>query len=177
MAGSFLQKSRHGTVFYFRRRIPDDLRSIIGKPSIVKSLGTEQRREAIILARALAAKTDTLFHDLRSMEDKDRIRTNFSLSWILDDSSQKRAVAEDVRPGEEVAAAVGVATLQAHFDGAPLPMPAPPTQLRPKGMLFPDALEYYLESAKESTSRWPTLEIFSSSAGRTLYFTFVVAIL
>lgn len=65
MAGHYLIKSRHGTVLYFRRRVPDDLRATLGKPYLVTSLGTANRRDAIILARAVAARTDILFANLR----------------------------------------------------------------------------------------------------------------
>lgn len=70
MARDFLTTSRHGTTFYFRRRVPDDLRLIVGKPYLVKSLRTGHRREAIILARAYAAQTDIAFTQLRTMPDK-----------------------------------------------------------------------------------------------------------
>lgn len=67
---AFLQRSRHGTVFYFRRRVPDDLRPYIGQPYIAKSLGTEIRSQAIIAARKFAAITDYLFLELRTMPGK-----------------------------------------------------------------------------------------------------------
>ena len=38
MAGGFIQRSRHGTVFYFRRRVPTDLRDRVGKAHIYVSL-------------------------------------------------------------------------------------------------------------------------------------------
>lgn len=70
MAGSYLKRSRHGTIYYFRRRVPDDLRSIICRTAITKSLGTESRREATIIGRACAAATDELFKKLRTMRKK-----------------------------------------------------------------------------------------------------------
>ena len=128
--GNYLKQSRHGTVFYFRRRVPDDLRPLIGKPYLVKSLGTGERLQAIIRARFLATQTDSYFVTLRDMasskkSSSDGFQIDFALSWDYDLSGMKKAVARDILPGEEVATAIGVATLQAHLDGAPLP-PAPP---------------------------------------------------
>lgn len=71
MAGNYLKQSRHGSTLYFRRRAPDDLRPVLGKPYLVKTLGTGKRQEAIILARAFAARTDSFFHHLRTMPDHD----------------------------------------------------------------------------------------------------------
>ncbi len=121
MASEYLKLSRHGTVYYFRRRVPDDLRTVIGKPRLVKSLDTGDRRQAIIRARSIAVQTDIFFADLRSMsrnkENQDGQQFDFALSWESFNEG-KRAVAHDVAPGEEVAAAVAVATLQGHLDGA-----------------------------------------------------------
>lgn len=152
MAGAFLQRSRHGTMFYFRRRVPADLRAIAGRPYIVKSLATEQRREAIILARAFASKTDALFYEWRSMAKKDTISTDFSLDYFTDDKGRERARALDVKPGEGLDAAIATATLQAYLDGKPLPMCSPPPVERPKGMPFKDALAYYINNADVKVS-------------------------
>lgn len=70
MARNFLTRSRHGTVYYFRRRVPDDLRCAIGQPYLIRTLGTGERRHAIILARAYAAQLDIAFVLLRTMPDK-----------------------------------------------------------------------------------------------------------
>ncbi len=70
MARDFLTRSRHGTVYYFRRRVPDDLRAIICNPYLVRSLGTADRKKAIILARGYAAQTDYAFTQIRIMSDK-----------------------------------------------------------------------------------------------------------
>lgn len=154
MAGTFLQRSRHGTVFYFRRRVPDVLRAIVGRPYLVKSLATEQRRDAIIRARALASKTDALFNEWRNMAKKDALRIDFALELTIDDLGRQFAKATDVKPGEETSAAIGVATLQAHLDGKPLPMQAPITLERPFGMTFADAIERYLDTSDaKSTSK------------------------
>jgi hypothetical protein len=70
MAAEFLQKLPHGTVYFFRRRVPDDLQAVLGRRQLYKSLCTTCRREAVIRARALAAKTDQDFHHLRAMSKR-----------------------------------------------------------------------------------------------------------
>ena len=126
---NYLKRSRHGTTFYFRRRVPDELRQTVGQPYLTKSLETSDRREAIMRARLLAAKTDILFADFRAMPRKARpstaLQIDYALSLDISPSGKKRAVALDVQPGEEVSAAVAVAALQAHVDGAPLPASIP----------------------------------------------------
>jgi hypothetical protein len=61
--------SRHGTVYYFRRRVPDDLQAMIGRRYIVKSLRTSVRWDATVHARILASKLDVIFGELRRMPD------------------------------------------------------------------------------------------------------------
>lgn len=90
MAGSFLQTSRHGTVFYFRRRVPDDLRPRVGKPYLVKSLGTGVRRQAIIAARSLAVLTDDFFAYLRAMSDQKPNAQKFLQDFVNDPNLRLR---------------------------------------------------------------------------------------
>lgn len=49
----FIQRSRHGTVYHFRRRVPKDLTAPLGRGEIVVSLHTEVRTTALRRARAL----------------------------------------------------------------------------------------------------------------------------
>ncbi len=53
--------SKRGAVYYFRRVIPDDLRPILGKLEIMKSLRTKDREEAKRLIPAELIRTDALF--------------------------------------------------------------------------------------------------------------------
>lgn len=55
MAGDFIQRSRHGTVFYFRRRVPVDLRPRLGRPHLYASLRTETLDEAKRRARQISS--------------------------------------------------------------------------------------------------------------------------
>lgn len=101
--GNFLKRSRHGTTFYFRRRVPDDLRQTVGKPYLTKSLETGERREAMMRARLLAAKTDILFSDLRAMPPKDRVRADFGLKLDLNELGKPTAITvTDATPEEGV---------------------------------------------------------------------------
>lgn len=88
MAINFLTRSRHGSVYYFRRRVPDDLLSYIGKPYLVKSLHTYEKRLAIILARNLASQTDQIFIKIRNMAknpNHDELSADFTLEIELND--------------------------------------------------------------------------------------------
>lgn len=67
VAGDFLQRSRHGTVFMFRRRIPLDLVSAFGRAELYRSVGTADARLAAIRARFLAGACDLLFQRARQL--------------------------------------------------------------------------------------------------------------
>jgi integrase len=91
MAGNFLQRSRHGTTYFFRRRVPDDLVHIIKRRQIYKSLCTTCRRTAIILARNLAVRTDDLFRRLRmGKEEKNGVRFDWVAALDLGDMGTMR---------------------------------------------------------------------------------------
>lgn len=107
MAGDFIQRSRHGTVFYFRRRVPVDLRPRLGRSHLYASLRTESLAEAKHRARACAAATDRLFTELRYMsgDDKDKqARTYYGVFLDFDEAGRPRVKFDDVKPGEEVSA-------------------------------------------------------------------------
>lgn len=90
MARDYLTRSRHGTLYYFRRRVPDDLRAIILQPYLVCSLGTSGRGQAIILARAYAAKTDNAFTQLRTMSEKKLTATELLDNFANDPNCRLR---------------------------------------------------------------------------------------
>ena len=128
MPGCFLVKSRHHTVFHFRRRVPLDLLTLVGKSHLTQSLKTDSRRLAVIRARAAAAQTDALFAHLRAMPKKqltDSPSFDYTLTFDFDELGRKRAVASDVEAGQEVSAAVAVATLQSHLEGGVTHVQAP----------------------------------------------------
>ena len=67
MSACYLKRSRHGTVFYFRRRVPRDLVGLLSRSHVVVSLRMADREGAVRAARQLAAATDRLFDRLRAM--------------------------------------------------------------------------------------------------------------
>ena len=64
MATNFLMTSRHGTVFFFRRRVPKVFQAAFGKSCLVRSLKTADRKLATKRARTLAVHTDQIFNRL-----------------------------------------------------------------------------------------------------------------
>jgi hypothetical protein len=110
MAGEFIERSPHGTVFYFRRRVPCDLRDLVGRRHIYVTLQTQERRTALLRARAIAVQTDRAFEEIRRMpSDKNPkfIDTFFNLHIDLDDWSgkPKKVSITDLKPGDEESAA------------------------------------------------------------------------
>ncbi|QIE22613.1 site-specific integrase [Caballeronia sp. SBC2] len=67
MAAEFLQRSRHGTVFMFRRRIPLDLVPTLGRTHFYRSLATADFRLASTRARFLAGACDAFFEKVRDI--------------------------------------------------------------------------------------------------------------
>ncbi|OJB05014.1 DUF6538 domain-containing protein [Burkholderia ubonensis] len=119
MAANFLQRSRHDSVFYFRRRVPADLFDSIRKRQIYRSLDTTDRREAIIRARALAAQTDRFFASIRAMRKSNTTQSDYIVEIKLDLSGLPQAVKIEAEPGEHEAAqkaletaVAGLATLR-----------------------------------------------------------------
>jgi integrase len=79
--GAYLQRSRHGTIFYFRRKLPLDLRQHAGVPQFYLSLGTADRPTALILARRAATLCDELFATFKHMAKKN---TNEDLMRLIE---------------------------------------------------------------------------------------------
>jgi len=121
MAANFLQKSRHGSVFYFRRRIPDDLRGLTGQTQVFRTLHTTDRREAVVRARALATESDRFFTELRHMAKKQKLfRTDFKLKFHLDESGKPSAIEVDAEAHESAAVNSALATVIAGVSNAAL---------------------------------------------------------
>lgn len=115
MAQNFLTTSRHGTVYYYRRRVPDDLRLIIGKPYLVKTLATAHRATAVVLARRYATRTDSLYEQLRAMKTSksEGNQFNYTFEIDLDDLGILRKIKVDATPDETEAVEAAIkATLQ-----------------------------------------------------------------
>ena len=131
MAGNYLKHSRHGSVLYFRRRVPDDLRAYIGKPYLTKTLGTGTRKDAIILAREYAVRTDNLFRQIRTMSKNDQTpgmtRVNYDFSYDVKNMLIK---VKDAKPEDQAAIDSHIATTLQNLAGvqtapsASVPVPA-----------------------------------------------------
>ncbi len=105
MSGRYLIKSRHGTTYYFRRRVPTDAQAAIGTPLILRSLHTSNPRLAMIRGRALAAYTDALFGYI-SMAKKNgntgEIRFDYTIAIELGkDGGPASFVIKDVSPDDD----------------------------------------------------------------------------
>jgi len=61
---TYLRKSRAG-VFHFRRRVPDNLRPILMKAEVHRSLRTRNYRDALVLCRACAEEYERYFQYVR----------------------------------------------------------------------------------------------------------------
>jgi integrase len=113
MAISFLTKSRHNSVYYFRRRVPDDLIRHIGKPYLVKSLHTYEKRLAIILARNLATQTDNFFISIRNMSKdsiNDGLIADFKLEINLNELGKPTKIVVEAEAHEKEAVDSAIAT-------------------------------------------------------------------
>jgi hypothetical protein len=82
MTGKFLSKSRHGTIYYFRRRVPAAAQNAIGRQVFVQSLETSDRRLAVIRGRALATQTDSIFQRL-AMATKSNDSNGFTFNYEM----------------------------------------------------------------------------------------------
>lgn len=125
-------RSRHGTVFYFRRRVPKELQTAIGKPFLVRSLDTADRRVAVVRARSLAAQSDLIFQSaLMATRNKPAqgLSIDYKLEINLNHLGQPSSITVDAIPEEQEAvnsairtaieAAQGVKSVQQHQPAAP----------------------------------------------------------
>lgn len=130
MAGDFIQRSRHGTVFYFRRRVPGDLQQRIGRLHLYVSLRTEVLAEAKRRARALAAATDRLFMELRYMpgdDQKKSLQSDYGVDFRFDELGRPSIKFTDVKPGDEDSAGVLAKSILEGAAPAIVTPPAAPT--------------------------------------------------
>lgn len=152
MAGTYLTTCRHGTTLYFRRRVPDDLRPAIGRPYLVRSLGTSRRRDAIILARLLAAKTDQLFSNLRQMPRKKNHRVDLKIVMDFSDSGLLKSLSVETEHPDEIPAAQEIArSALSGADAAASPEIKPANKAATKSLT--ETWEDY-KSEKIATGTW-----------------------
>ncbi len=157
MAQDFLTLSRHGTIFYYRRRVPDELRAIIGKPYLVKSLGTSQRGLALIMARAYAARTDSIYQYLKTMKksQSDGYQFDYTFELDLDEMGKVRKIKVDATPEETAAVESAIQTALTN-------LPSQPARMAISRPLSPavTASELYEDFFREGigTERWKNAE-------------------
>ncbi len=145
MAINFLTKSRHGSVYYFRRRVPDALRRFLGKPYLVKSLGTYERREAIILARSLAAYTDQIFTKLRDMTNRlpnAELSADYTLEIDFNELGKPAKISIQAEAHEKEAVESAIAALMGNAQ------PVPITQSLHVAKPFDKAIQEYYDKAE-----------------------------
>jgi hypothetical protein len=106
MAGTFLMKSRHGSIYYFRRRVPAAAQVAVGRKVYVLSLATSDRRVAVVRARVLAARTDLIFQHTtmaKKTEDADDFRWDYTMKFDFNDAGKVKAITVDAEPHEQEA--------------------------------------------------------------------------
>lgn len=103
MAQNFLTRSRHGTVYYFRRRVPKAAQAVIGKPFVVRSLDTTDRRTAIVRARSLAVQTDHIFQSILMTTkcNPGGLSIDYKLEINLNHLGQPTSITVDAAPEEQ----------------------------------------------------------------------------
>lgn len=147
MPPTHLIRSRHATVYYFRRRVPADLISCFSHTTIIESLRTSDRRTAIIRARACAAYTDTLFAYLRNVAEADRMKLPFlplTIRTTFTESGKPYQFEIEAEPHEAEAVALIVAAIQnpTPMVRSPSGLPATATQPAP-GKTISETYEDY----------------------------------
>lgn len=170
MAGSYVQRSRHGTVYLFRRRVPLDLRDVLRRATIYLSLRTEIACEARRRARALAVATDDLFANLRDMRKKTPsvTKTDYAISMGTDPATGRTLFTFlDVKPGEEESVAKAAHELRKVVGDSDLAARTPPS--RSPTPTVEEAIGAYLGSAIKPTTvkaYIPMLACFSNFVGK-----------
>lgn len=148
MSTNFLTRSRHNSIYYFRRRIPIDLRQHFRNNLLLKSLNTSSKKLAIILARNLACQADELFEKVREMKSKNGdFLAGFILKVNLDKDKRPVSIDIDAQPHEADAVTAILAsvmnphsTLQDNISSSqPLPLISSKS--------FQDFIDEYLQKA------------------------------
>ena len=71
----FLHKKDGSSLWYFRRRFPQDVAKVVGKSMHMQSLQTTNKREAERLSRRVSVEFDTICHEARLKCDAVRLNT------------------------------------------------------------------------------------------------------
>ncbi|ATX82580.1 Phage integrase, N-terminal SAM-like domain [Mariprofundus ferrinatatus] len=126
MAVEYLQKNKY-FVFYYRRVVPEDLRPIIRKREIKKSLRTRERSLAILRHNALNIEVEKYFRELRG---KGKMADSFDP--LRDMKIKQDAIATHIAQGDAVLSGV-VNALRGrllYFSDPAKPIPAVPIEVK-----------------------------------------------
>ncbi len=151
MYGRFLTKSRHGTTYYFRRRVPVYAQSIIGTTVILRSLRTGNPRLAMIRGRALATHTDDLFLRIEEMAKKhgnsDGFRFDYTIAFERGKDGKPDSFAiKDIAPGDDLE---GINSHIKAFAESAFQVPkSGNAPVAPESKPFASAIEHYFEKSK-----------------------------
>ncbi|MEI6306698.1 MAG: DUF6538 domain-containing protein, partial [Deltaproteobacteria bacterium] len=108
--------------WFFRRKVPSDLRDKLGRREIKVSLKTGSKQEAMAQARALVAETDILFSTLRGKNMSKRIVIP-GLTEIVVESTVTRADGSAWHRKMEFSEAEFMALIQSKRADAGVPTP------------------------------------------------------
>lgn len=146
MAAKFLIKSRHGTIYYFRRRVPEAAQHVIGRRVLVRSLETSDRRVAVVRGRALAAQTDSIFQRLAMTTNSnapDGFTFNYEMKFDLNELGMPSSLYVKAEPEEQDAVNSTIrAALEATSGRGSTVKPASPQKA------FSEAINEYFSKAQ-----------------------------
>jgi hypothetical protein len=155
MAAKFLIKSRHGTIYYFRRRVPEAAQPVIGRRVLVRSLETSDRRVAVVRGRALAAQTDSIFQRLAMTTNSnapDGFTFNYEMKLDLNELGIPSSLYVNAEPEEQdaVNSAIKTALEAAAERGNKISRPSPQ---RPQRSFSAAITEYFDKSQTKPQTR------------------------
>ena len=166
MAINFLTRSRHGTVYYFRRRVPKQAQAAMGGQFVVRSLETSERRLAVIRARSLAAQTDIIFQRIfmaKKSTSSDGLSIDFKYELDIPGLGKLTIEAE---PEERDAVNDAIrTTIEAHGRNAAALLPSVPQMPSAPQKTLTDAIDEYFRDAQVKPS---TKANYRSKANRPL---------
>ena len=125
MALNFVKKSRHGTIYYFRRRVPKMYQSAIGKACLVRSLETGDRKLAIARSRTLVVHTDQIFQRLamikksNSADGAGDIQFDYTMEVIFSDEGKPSSITVNAQPEEQEAVNSAIKAVMSSLAHAP----------------------------------------------------------
>ncbi|SPD45603.1 conserved protein of unknown function [Cupriavidus neocaledonicus] len=151
---NYLQRSRHDTTYLFRRRVPADLIRVLGHTQLYKSLGTTSRREARVLARALAVETDRLFATAREMtkaKPDEGLTIDWTMSIDFDEFQRPRKLNVQAEPHEQEAVNTAIQTALGSLPAPTLGHPALAAP-KPATRLADAAAQYFTQHELKPTT-------------------------